>query len=32
MPISQTGDYPENPQYNFLEETMLFLFHLKWKL
>ena len=32
MLISQTAGYFENPQYDLLEEPMLFLFALKWKL
>ena len=32
MPISQTEGYFKNPLYYFLEEPMLFLFALKWKL
>ena len=32
MPISQTERYFENPYYRFLEEHMLFLLALKWKL
>ena len=32
MPISQKEGYFENPLYRFLEEPMLFLLVLKWKL
>ena len=32
MPICQTEDYFENPWYRFLEESMLFLLPLEWKL
>ena len=32
MPISKTEGYLENPWYSFLEEPMLFLLALKWKL
>ena len=32
MPISQTDSYFENPWYRFLEEPMLFLLALKWKV
>ena len=32
MPFSQTEGYFENPYYSFLEESMLFLLDLKWKL
>ena len=32
MLISQTGGYFENPCYGFLEELLLFLLDLKWKL
>ena len=32
MPIPQTEGYFENPQYRFLEESMLFLLALKWNL
>ena len=32
MPISQTEGYFENLCYLFLEEPMLFLLALKWKL
>ena len=32
MPISQTESYFENPKHRFLEEPMLFLLTLKWKL
>ena len=32
MLISQTESYFENPYYNFLEESMIFLLALKWKL
>ena len=32
MPISQTEGYFENPYDRFLEEPMLFLLALKWKL
>ena len=32
MPISQMEGYFENSQYRFLEESMLCLLALKWKL
>ena len=32
MPISQTEGYFENPLYSILEEPMLLLLALKWKL
>ena len=32
MAISQKEGYFENPKYSFLEEPMLFLLALKWKL
>ena len=32
MPVSQTEGYFENPCNCFLEESMLFLLELKWKL
>ena len=32
MSISQTEDYFENRWYRFLEESMLFLLALEWKL
>ena len=32
MPISQTEGYFENPYYLFLEQPMVFLLALKWKL
>ena len=32
MPISQTEGYFQNPYYRFLEQPMLFLLTLKWKL
>ena len=32
MPISQTEDYFENPQYCFLKQPILFLFALKLTL
>ena len=32
MPISQTEGYLENPLYRVVEEPMLFLLALNWKL
>ena len=32
MPMFQTEGYFENPQYRFLEESILFLLALKWNL